>query len=342
MARTGSSSIRALLLAFAIAVPASFVPTPARADTEDVRDREEAKRLFAQGSASFLARRYADALVELRASHKLVPSPNSGLLIARCLRELNRRVEAVEMYGTVAADARRRASEGDAKYGQTADVASTEGASVRATLGTIRVRVAHPPPGAQVEIDSVASPATDAELVVLHPPGDVTVKLKPRTGAEQSQRATVVAGGEVRMEFTPAEATAPAPPPPNDPTTRPDTVVRPAEGEPPSWTLPAALVAGGVALVGTGLFVGFGLKSDAIYTDLSAKCGALGCGTEDRALADEGKRDQTIANVSLAVGIVGAASAISFLLVRAYGPRTTGAARAPRLVVTAGGVSGTF
>jgi hypothetical protein len=348
MATTGSGKLRALVIVLACAIPVSLSPTTARAETEEVR--EEAKRLFAQGSTAFLARRYADALVDLRASYKLVPSPNSGLLIARCLRELNRRVEAVEMYTAVAVDARRRAADGDAKYAQTAEVASTEGAVVRATLGTIRVRVARPPPGSLVEIDNAATPVTDAEIVVLHPPGDVTVKFKPRAGAEQSQRATVAAGGEVRMEFTPAAEAASGPSSGpgagSEPAPRPDVVVAPAEGEPASWMLPAALVAGGVALVGGGIFAGFGLKSESTYNDLAAKCLPLGCGDEDRALADEGKRDQTIANVGLVVGIVGAASAITFLLVRAYGPRTARSAGAgatwPRFVVTAGGVGGTF
>jgi len=332
MARIASERLRALVIVLGCAMPVFLAPAAARADTEDPRD--DAKRLFSQGSAAFLARKYAEALVDLRASYKLVPSPNSGLLIARCLRELNRRVEAVEMYGAVAVDARRRAAEGDAKYAQTADVASTEGNAVRATLGTIRVRVAHPPPGSQVEIDNAPTPVTDAELVVLHPPGDVTVKFKPRTGAEQSQRATVAAGAEVRMEFTPAEMAAP--PPVEPPTRRAAPIVpgAPSQGEPPSWALPAALVAGGVAIVGAGVFVGFGLKSDSTYKDLAAKCGAEGCGAEDRAVADEGKRDQTIANVGLVVGIAGAASAITFLLLRAYAPRSASA--------MAGGLSGTF
>jgi hypothetical protein len=327
----------ALLVVLGCVLPVVSAPRSARADTEE--SREEAKRLFAQGSSAYLAKRYGEALEDLRASYKLVPSPNSGLLIARSLRELNRRVEAVDMYATVAADARRRAAEGDAKYGQTADVAASEGAVVRATLGLVRVRIAHPPPGSNVEIDGVASPATDSEIVVLHVPGNVTVKFKPKTGAEQSQRATLVAGGDVRMEFTPAspEAAAPPPPPPIE-TPAPLPV---AGGEPPAWTIPAAVVAGGFAVAGAGVFIGFGMKSTSIYDDLHAKCGTTGCGPQDRATADTGKRDQTIANVGLGVGIAGAASLITFLLIRAYAPRS---ASAPphRLSVSLGTLSGTF
>jgi hypothetical protein len=354
MARPASEKLRALVVVLGCCVPLLCAATPARAETEESR-RDEAKTLFTRGSSAFLAKRYADALEDLRASYKLVPSPNSGLLIARCLKELNRRVDAVEMYATVATDARRRAADGDVKYAQTADVATAEGAAVRATLGTVRVRVAHPPPGALVDVDGTSTPATDTEIVLLRPPGEVTVRFKPKTGAEQSQRATLAAGSELRMEFTPAPAdVAPAPPPtPETPHPPPPP---PRETEPPAWTVPAAIATGGVALLGMGLFIGFGSQSESIYDELEARCGPAACGPEDRARADEGKRDQTIANVGLAVGIVGAASTVAILLVRLYatpGPAPAQArthswlqahphAQPSRFVVTAGGLRVTF
>jgi hypothetical protein len=325
-----SATLRVLVVVAAVAAGASpllLTPRVAQAQTEEAR--EEARRLFSQGSSAFLAKRYTEALESLRGSYKLVPSPNSGLLIARCLKELGRSVEAVEMYDAVAADARRRATDGDTKYAQTADVATSEGNAVRATLGTVRVRVANPVAGLRIEIDGgVGVPATSGDIVALHPPGDVVVKLKPRTGAEQSQRATVVAGKELRVEFTAAPevfdlpATAGGTPNMPPPVATGGVVPPPKEGEPPSWTMPASLVAGGVALAGAGLFIGFGLQSRSIYDELEQYCGKSGCPPAQRQRADEGKRDQTIANVGLAVGIAGAAATVVFLLVRAYSPRT--------------------
>jgi hypothetical protein len=312
------------LVALAAAPALVAFPTTAHADTEDAT-RDEAKRLFQQGSSDLLAKRYAEALDNLRASYKLVPSPNSGLLIARCLRELGRRVEAVEMYGTVAADARRRAGEGDAKYTQTADVAAAEGGALRATLGLVRVRVSHPSPGSTIEIDGVVKAATEGDIVALHVPGEVTVRFRPASGAEQSQRATLAAGADLRMEFTSGPSVEPAPLPPPPP--RGAAPTSDVNGSPPSWTVPAALVSGGLALAGAGVFIGFGLESGSIYDDIDARCRTTGCGAADRAQADVGKRDQTIANVGLAVGIVGAAATFAFLLVRAVGPRSTSAAR---------------
>jgi hypothetical protein len=324
MARTASGKLRAFVLSLSLAAPLVLAPAVARAETEEAR--EEAKRLFARGSSAFLANRYAEALEDLRASYKLVPSPNSGLLIARCLRELNRRVEAVEMYTSVATDARKRAGEGDARYAQTADVAAREGAAVRATLGVLRVGIAHPPPGSRIEIDGATTLVIEGDVVVLHVPGEVLVRFRPKVGAEQSQRATITAGGDVRMEFTAsaAEPAAPMGPPAAASPSRPS-----ADDAPPAWTGPAAIAAGVVTLVGAGVFIGFGLRSGSTYDDLRTRCATVGCSNADQATADEGKRDQTIANVGLAAGIVGAVATVSFLLVRAYAPRSTAASGAP-------------
>jgi hypothetical protein len=86
-----------------------------------------------------------------------------------------------------------------------------------------------------------------------------------------------------------------------------------------------------VALAGAGVFIVFDRKSQAIYDELRDACGNVGCGPERRPRADEGKRDQTIANVGLAIGVVAGVATIAFLLVRAYGPRSA------KLVVPAGG-----
>ncbi len=319
--RRSPAALVVLAFAFAFAFAFALVPATAHADTEEAT-RDEAKRLFQQGSSELLAKRYPEALEDLRASYKLVPSPNSGLLIARCLRELTRRVEAVETYGTVAAEARRRAAEGDAKYAQTADVAAAEGGVLRATLGLVRVHVSRPSPGSTVEVDGVSRPATESDIVVLRVPGEVTVRFKPAVGAEQSQRATVAAGADVKMEFSSSVPAPLPPPPPRGALPAPET-----NGSPPSWTIPAAIVSGGLALAGTGVFIGFGLKSGSIYDELNARCGPTSCRAADRAQADVGKRDQTTANVGLAVGIVSAAATFAFLLVRAYGPRSTTSTR---------------
>ena len=70
-----------LAVVFGCMGPALWPAAPARADVTE-EQREEAKHRFSQGSEKYLARRYSEALDDLRVSYRLVPSPNSGLLIA--------------------------------------------------------------------------------------------------------------------------------------------------------------------------------------------------------------------------------------------------------------------
>ena len=261
---------RLLVSALAVSFAASHVFIAHRAEAQSTPAAHgdpalEARRYFSEGSAHYLAKHYAEALEALRISHRLVPSPNSGLLIARSLRELKRPAEALEMYGLVI-----DASSADAKYTQTAGVAAAEAAALRASMGAIRIRVLHPLPGTLLEVDDVAVPISpDKEAVLWHAPGAATVKFRPPTGVEQTQVVSVAAGGELRMEFQVAVAPLPRPD---------DRPFAPPSPRPPSWAIPAAWISGGVAIVGAGAFVGFGLRSQAIYRDLTSRCGPAACG----------------------------------------------------------------
>jgi hypothetical protein len=280
-----------------------------------------------KGSDLYVARRYAEALEALKGSFDLVRSPNSGLLIARCLREVGRLVEAAEMFSSVEADARRRVTEGEPKYARTAESASTEGADVRAGLGTIRVHVEGADAGTRLEVDGTPTTIpTDGNVLVWHLPGEATFAVRPASGLEQKQSVTVRAQSEVKMDFTlveppstppvlsagvgnPRKEPLPAilpPPPPEHP--------RPTDDVPTgsTWMRSATWVSGAVAVVGAGMFAGFGLVSKDEYNDLYAGCHAgQGCQSSE---VVPGKRNEAIANVSLAVASVATAATITFAL----------------------------
>ena len=329
--RPRSKAIFAAALAAALAAAAG----PARA--EEGAQVAEARTLFTRGSDLYLAKQYASALEALRASYRLVPSPNSGLLVARCLRELDRSVEASEMYAVVEAAARQRVAAGDAKYGQTAAAAASEGAAVRAQLGTIRIRVRHAPSGTQIEIDdaSTALPA-DGALDALHERGAVTVRVRPPAGVAQSQIVDLAPGRDVTMEFElgperAAIAPSVAPPAP--------AVVAPGTGEwSRGWARPAAWWSGGITLAGAGVFVGFGLDSQTRYDDLKRRCGPASCGPGDRADADAGKRAQLVADIGLAVGAAAAAATIGFVILSITDHRAVPSRAAARFVAALSGV----
>jgi hypothetical protein len=126
-------------------------------------------------------------------------------------------------------------------------------------------------------------------------------------GAMQRQSVTVLAGGTVQLEFA-AEKT-----PPPTPVIPP--VVPAPQGSDGSWAVPAAWAAGGLTIAGLGVFTIFGLSSQSTYDDLATRCGPSACGPDDRSLADDGQRSQTIANVGLGVAIVAAVATAAFVWV---------------------------
>jgi hypothetical protein len=347
----------ASLLTFALPLTVMAQPPGSEASRA-----EDAKRLFSKGSELYLAKRYGEALESLTGSYKLMPSPNSGLIVARCLRELGQLVEAQEMFASVENEARRRAGAGEAKYARTADAAAAEGAAVRNSLGSIRVRVDGLEAGTKLEVDgSPTGIPGDGNVVLWHAPGEVAVMVRSATGTEQKQVVTVRAGTEIKMEFRgepSPSATSPLPAPSPQPATTPGNpptgpIIEPgphpaANGDTSSgagWAVPAAVVAGVLTAAGGGLFAGFGLASQSDYRDLKNRC-ATSCGSpSDHAEANTGSRYQTIADISLIAGGVAAVATLTFVIVAASNPTRKAASSAPlRLHIGAAnvGLSGAF
>ncbi len=321
----------------------------------------EAKQLFRRGSALFRQGNYADALPMLRQSFDLVPSPNSELLIARCLRHLGRLVESQDAFAHTEAGARDRIAAGEAKYANTAESAATEGAEVRADLGSIHLVVDRAiAPGAALEVDGVVTAVPPGgDVRIWHLPGSALVTLRPATGATQRETVDVRSGAESDVRFVPV--VPPAPEVPRAPTGAPETappanVATPSQQAPlaaaaakrsgrPSWSVPAAIVSGSMTAAGAGVFIGFGLESQKIFGDLRRQCGTT-CGTSaEHALANTGKQDQLIANVALGVGAAAAAATAVFTVVallRPPGPRGGGVTLRLRVGPLEAGLAGDF
>jgi hypothetical protein len=282
----------------------------------------DARKLFTQGSELYLAHKYDEALDALRKSYELVPSPNSGLIIARCLKELGQPVEAAEMYANVEADARKRVGEGDTKYQKALEAAVTEGMQVRNSLGSLRVRVRNAPPGTKLEIAGAQRPLTGDEVEIPRAPGETSVRVIPPDGAVQGTSVTIVAGTQSRVEFDLRSSTGPHTST-GLPIKSPDKASSAPAGSERPWAMPAAWVATGFSALGFGAFIGFGLASQAKYNDLNNRCGPAGCGLADRADADTGKRYQTLANGGIILGSVAAAAAVTFFVLAATAGTTS-------------------
>ncbi len=289
--------------------------------------RAEATREFARGSEQYVAKRYGLALDALRASYRLVPSPNSMLLIARCLRALGRPTEAAESYQSAELEANRRNAE-DPSYAQTASAARNEGAEVRTNLGSIRITIKSVRPGTRLLVDGlpVAIPP-DRDVFLWRVPGAVAVRVSSPTGTDDTREIDVRAGSDTSLVFDgepPATSVPEALARPSSMTTResvPSTRPRPA------WMLPAAGVAGGVALAGVVVFGVYGSLSHATYKRLRDRCGPHACGDADRSEADEAVTNQRIANIGFIVGVVGVVTAATLLALHLSSPRSQSSTR---------------
>src|SRR4051812_6196966 len=85
----------------------------------------EAETQFFAGQKLYTDKGYEQALVAFRASYAAVPSPNSHLYIARCLREMGRVAAAYDEYSKVILESADRVGS-DQKYEATQKAASAE------------------------------------------------------------------------------------------------------------------------------------------------------------------------------------------------------------------------
>src|SRR5262245_1640542 len=145
---------RARTLATAALAVVLLGSAPARAagasvDTATREQSRAAQKTFEAGDLLYDDKRYAEALGAFRASYDVVASPNTRLMIARSLRELNRLGEAIaEFEGAVAvAEAAAKSNE---RYTETANAARQELEALRAKVGMLSVRVRGAASGATV------------------------------------------------------------------------------------------------------------------------------------------------------------------------------------------------
>jgi hypothetical protein len=349
----------ALLLSFVLAV-ASVPTASSRAFAQEPAvtgdPTEQAKALLKQGSTLFLQGKYAEALEALDKSYELVPSPNSALIIARCLQALGRLVDSQAMFASAEVEAKRRVAEGAPKYAPTAQAAATEGAAVRAQLGTLRIRIEGPSRDTTLAIDNQAAaiPA-EGDLVAWHAPGEVTVTLRAASGLEEKQLVTVRAGAEVTVGFTHPEPPGPATSAPTPETANQPAPAAAAPPTPPlaepradirdgaAWARPAAIASGVVTVVGAGMFTAFGLAEHSTWQDLFNRCGSKhACGPAEESRAQTAKSEQLVANVSLVVGSAAGLATIAFAVIALTNPPVVAGARRPRAHLLVGATTAGF
>ncbi len=302
-ARSAALGAFAVLASAAFGAPVAFAGDAPPPDPAADAKLAEAKKLYEDGSAAFSRNEFDAAVTSLQRSFDLVPSPTAELMLARALRESGKLAEAASHFASCEAAARTRIANGDERFNATAADAVTEGAALRAKVGALDITVAGAQPGDAVEIEGKSLPVEGGRTpTAFHEPGNVAVTLRPAHGAPVTKTVLFEAGKTATLSLDAAPA------PDAGPKTGPTT-----SGGRKKWAVPAAIAAGGVAAVGAGLFIGFGLKSNSIYDELTpcaGHCSPSVYGDKARS----GATAQNVANAGLTIGIVGAAACGTFVV----------------------------
>jgi hypothetical protein len=165
-------------------------------------------------------------------------------------------------------------------------------------VGVLRIDLAGRTGSISVAGRAIAATALARGIAVS--PGEVEIELAAPEGREL-RKVTVVAGQEASLSFE--KVAAPPPPPP---------------AETPSGAATPLLVAGGVAggigVVGLGLFAAFGAMTLGNESDLTEQCPGNVCPPSLREDVDSAKTQQTLANVGAIVGAAGLAIGAALLI----------------------------
>jgi hypothetical protein len=296
-----------LLLRLSLAAIALATASPALADgvlpaEASPVQREQAQSRFVRGKELLNKQSYDEALAEFRASHDIVASPNTRLEIARCLLAKGKLVAAYAEFGRTSIEAKELIAE-DKRYQLALDSATAERAELQPKLGFVALTIQNPADATRVTVGGEeirraawAEPApamagTTAVVVITPGHAEVTRTVTLTAGASTALTIDAQSGAAEG-----AASVAPAEP-------------APVESHPHRVPLRTwAYVSGGVGVAGIAAFALFGALAHSTYDDLQTACGSVPCPPSKADEISSGRTKQTIANVGLAVGIVGIAA----------------------------------
>lgn len=287
---------------------------------------------YRTGMTQFQEEKFAEALETFKQSYDAVASPNSHLMIARTLSKMGKVSAAYAEIDSVIREAEKAAEKSD-KYKKTLDAARAEKEDLKTKVGFVVVNVQ-----ASVSVGGRMLDATELGRRVAVDPGSTDVVLKLPSGEEERRKVDVQAGKESKVDIVPpaasGSAAAPAAPAPSCP---PATPIVEKSGI-DQRTL--ALVAGGVGVAGFATFAIFGVLNNGKYDSLKDGCPNGVCPRSLSEEAETGRTYQTIANVGLGVGIVGAVSSVLlFVTAPSHSKERTAVRKVPEVAIGPGFVS---
>jgi hypothetical protein len=303
-----------------------------------------AQKTFEAANVLYDAKHYAEALTAFRASHDVVKSPNTRLMIARCLRELGRLGEAYAETAATIAEA-EAASERHPRYAETTRAAQNDLKTLATRVGFVKIEL----PGAATgestaKIGERSFDATAMNDPIAVTPGDMTVVVNT-PGRSEYRRDIVVEAGSTQtltIDSKPPRSMDSAEPEPKPPVAPPKPIQSAVRVGPQSSMRTWAYVAGGVGAAGLVTFGVFGLMHNSNYSALEDDCPNGRCPPGRNDDIESGRRYQLIANVGLGVGIVGIGAGATLFVLSAKKPTGEQARTAVRFTPSAVSVEGRF
>jgi hypothetical protein len=315
----------AAALTLTAAAPSAFAAGVTPGNETPVQ-RHQAESLFFRGKSFVVLKQYDKALADFHASLDIVASPNTRLLIARCLRDQGKLVAAFVEFERTLVEAKELVGV-DPRYGRAIDGAQDDLKSIEPTIGFVTVHVTNATDATTLTIaheeirraawgEPAPVAAGTSEVVVATPgraPMQTTVTVAPaeRKSIEVDASATTDGSSSARSNgASPAE---------------------PSSSGDRSRLRPYAYVAAGVGVIGLATFFIAGATANSKYGDLQTSCPNNTCPAAKADEISRGKTAQTVANVGLVLGIVGAGVGVT-LYVLSMPHRTTDTAQAALVV----------
>lgn len=322
-----------LLAAACVCVAPLAFARGAAVDAASPSEQQRAQELYDQGVQHFKAGRHGEAAEAFRKSYGVVASPNSHIMYARALRDAGKLNEAYEELALSQNEASELAVR-IPKYASTAESAENELVELRKRVAAISITVVGDVPEALVFVGTRQVPR-DRWRSVAVAGGAVDVSARLPSGRRAWQSVTAQIGSVTKVELDLRES---APPPaaalgrdaPSD-QVGDGEFDRGAKRDHP--LRPWAFVAGGVGVAGLATFGIFGAMSRSTYSDLESSCPNGQCPRGSQEDIDRGKNQQTIANIGLAVGVIGLATGVTLFVIDS-GQSSAGAPR--RIAIGAG------
>lgn len=278
----------------------------ARASAQD--NAAFAQQRYMRGTTLYEQRDYTHALDEFRASLELYGSPNTRLYAARSLRELGRLDEAVTEYERAMREAADRAAT-DPRYADTREHAHAEMVVLEPRIARLTVSVAEMPQNVVVRVNNRELPSAAVGVPMAVMPGHLEIVTQARGFHADRREVDLEAGHQAAVTVTLRRRT-----------TLEGIDENPTGGAgEPSGAAPAGASRGGVPRVvpwvvmgvgvaGLAAFAVTGLMASGAYDTLETRCGGVRCPVDEQGAVDDGRTLQTVANVSLGIGLAGLAT----------------------------------